>query len=121
MSVRIEDILEVISFLKSKYSKSMPEHDFQELRLSAFDHVAVRRGIDRTTIPDKFRQQLQSAIASTGEFDRALREYLTLTRRSAIIFHYTKAPGDATNTANKFAQEESQPCIVSCARLHGNH
>lgn len=76
MSVRIEDILEVVSFLKSKYSKSMPEHDFQELRLSAFDHVAARRGIDRTTTTDKFRQQLESAIASTDEFDRALRDYL---------------------------------------------
>lgn len=77
MSARIEQILEVIWEVEARFRSSLSGRDVSEFRLEALDVVASRRKIDRTTVSDKFRRQLQPKIPGTDAFDSALQDWLT--------------------------------------------
>lgn len=90
MSARIEEILEVIEEVRSGFFTTMSTHAFRAQRIGAVERVADLRRIDRTTVSDKFRRQLQPHIANTADFDERLRSWLSsgdIKLRDALLAH----------------------------------
>ena len=76
MSDRISEILEVLRIVRGSYRQGMSDGVLRNLRMDAVDSVAHSRGIDSTTVSDKFRRQLKPDISGTREFDVALQGWL---------------------------------------------
>jgi hypothetical protein len=74
MSVRIEQILEVLDGVYGNYPDSrLP---ISEIRLNAAKAVARIRGVHWNTISDKFIRQLTPDVEGTDAFDRLVESWL---------------------------------------------
>jgi hypothetical protein len=76
MSKRIEEIIDVLREIKSRYSKGMSRNAFQAMRHTAVKAVATVRRIEPTTVSSKFRRELRPDIDGTGDFDRTVLAWL---------------------------------------------
>ena len=76
MSDRIEEILDVVSYVAERYQRRMSEEQVVRLRIEALNDVAKRRAILTSSVSNKYRRELQPAIKGTQAFDRALFQYL---------------------------------------------
>lgn len=76
MSRKIDEILDVLTYIANSYRDGMSDHAIVKLRQDALYDVARRRSIDPTTVSNKFRRELRPHINNTGEFDKLLIDWL---------------------------------------------
>lgn len=96
MSRRIEEILEILEEVRDNFRSSYSGGSIKALRSQADASVAARRGIDRTTVSNKYRRELKPEIDGTPDFDQKLEDWLVFGSdglRSIMIKH-TSDPAD---------------------------
>jgi hypothetical protein len=76
MSVKIEQLIEVIEEIKEEFKLNPNAKDISSLRRQATKAITARIGRHKTTIPDKFIRGLRPDIDSTSRFDRHLEQWL---------------------------------------------
>jgi len=76
MSVKIDQIIDVVEKIKEALKLNPNTRDFSSLRRQATKAIAARRGKHETTIPDKFIRGLLPDIGSTPDFDRYLEAWV---------------------------------------------
>ena len=109
MSARIEEILEVIDYMHSQYSPDFSENNFRSLRRDAVDYVASCRGIDSTTVSNKFRRELIPDITGTADFDSSLRAWLDNrdSRLKHALIKHSKNDEDESSVNRLFSARET--------------
>lgn len=75
MSSRIDEILEVLQEVRSKYVKEGFIPSISDIRQTAVETVARKRGVAKSTVADKFVRQLRPHVEDTDAFDRLLETY----------------------------------------------
>ncbi|WAC08901.1 MAG: HNH endonuclease [Thermodesulfobacteriota bacterium] len=75
MSVKIEQIAEVIEEIKEAFRANPSDTSVYSRRLQATKSIAAQRGIEKTTVNDKFIRGLRPHISSLHDFDRLYRDW----------------------------------------------
>ena len=94
MSETISEILEVLRYVAERYEPGMSRGRVEVLRLESVRHVALRRGIQESTVTDKYRRRLRPAIDGTQRFDEALYGWLD-SRTSTLHLALEQNAGDS--------------------------
>lgn len=75
MSKLIEQIIEVLDIVKDLHRKD-PATDTSQHRIDAVEQVAKQRGIDPTTVDDKYNRRLKPDIDKTEDFNEVVDRWL---------------------------------------------
>jgi hypothetical protein len=90
MSARIEQTLDVVSYVQERCPDRFTIRTIRDLRIEAQEEIASREEIDPTTVSAKFRRQLEPEVQGTDHFDELLAEWIrqdSLTLRNALLTH----------------------------------
>ena len=75
MSQKIDDILDVLTLIRSGYRPGQP-YSAKEARIRATYDLAEERGVTHQTIRDAYLRRLKPDINGTSAFDKVVREWL---------------------------------------------
>ena len=92
VSLRIEEILEVVREAQSLHGEGHSYRPISELRRIAVETVARRRHVTSSTVADKFVRQLRPQVQGTADFDRLLEGHLQKSSpalRDILLAHAT--------------------------------
>ena len=119
MSYRVDETLEVLAEIMHVRSRDRTYRPAHSLRLDACRVVAERRGIQPTTVSDKFRRQLIPHIRGTAAFDVAVGEWLQgdpARLRSALDSHAVTSD-DRRQIRAFFSEGRYEPPAATVAEM----
>ncbi len=115
MSVKIDQLIEVIEEIKEEFKLNPNTRDISSLRLQATAAITARIIRHKTTIPDKFIRGLRPDINSTSGFDRLLEQWLfnNLPELKNILLKHATTESDRKKILNAFFVASEQDVVLA--------
>jgi 3-polyprenyl-4-hydroxybenzoate decarboxylase len=76
MSQKIQDVLEVLKQVQSRFDPSTSLYQVSKVRIDAVQYVAKKRGVKDRTINDACVRRLEPEVSGTDKFDELIWEWL---------------------------------------------
>src|SRR5207247_5480196 len=119
VSLRIEEILEVVREAQSLHGEGHSYRPISELRRIAVETVARRRHVTSSTVADKFVRQLRPQVQGTADFDRLLEAHL---RKSSaglrgVLFAHANGRDDERRIVEMLNADGAEPSSGDCPHV----